>query len=98
MNYLWLIIGLSAVFYLFWLQRKQDEYAFRLARSLCQQQQVQFLDCARSEHSLGRHQGRLHWQTCYQVSFSSDGESRYQAELYLNGFRLQAFQLPPHRI
>ena len=69
-----------------------------VARQLCQQQQLQLLDCGRSGHSLRKIQGRLRFITLYQVDFSGDGESRYQAELLLSGMRLAAFNLPAYRI
>ena len=46
-----LLLFISSICYLFWMQRKQDERAFVIARQLCQQQQLQLLDCGRSGHS-----------------------------------------------
>ncbi|MDX1677096.1 DUF3301 domain-containing protein [Arsukibacterium sp.] len=93
-----LLLFISTVCYLFWLQRKQDERARLLAKQLCQQQQLQMLDCGRNGHSLRKINGRLRFTTLYQVDFSADGESRYPAELVLSGMRLAAFNLPAHRI
>lgn len=93
-----LLLLISTICYMFWLQRKQDERALHLARQLCQQQQLQMLDCGRSGHSVKRINGRLRFITEYQVDFSGDGESRYQAELLLTGMRLAAFNLPAYRI
>lgn len=93
-----LLLLLGSICYLFWMQRKQDERALRVARQLCQQQQLQLLDCGRSGHQFTRIDGKLRFITCYQVGFSGDGESRYQAELLLNGMRLAAFNLPAYRI
>ncbi|MBU1310587.1 MAG: DUF3301 domain-containing protein [Gammaproteobacteria bacterium] len=93
-----LLLVISSLCYLFWQQRKQDERAVVIARQLCQQQQLQLLDCGRSGHSFRRINGRLRFITLYQVDFSGDGESRYQAELLLSGMRLAAFNLPAYRI
>lgn len=93
-----LLMVLAGICYGFWLQRKQDERARMLARQLCQQQQLQLLDCGRNGHSLKKLNGNLRWVTSYQVDFSGDGQSRYQAELLLKGMRLAQFTLPPHRI
>jgi hypothetical protein len=93
-----LLLVISTICYLFWMQRKQDERAVMLARQQCQQQQLQLLDCGRSGHSFRRINGRLRFITQYQVDFSGDGESRYQAELLLSGMRLAAFNLPTYRI
>jgi hypothetical protein len=93
-----LLLLISTVCYLFWLQRKQDERALLLAKQLCQQQQLQMLDCGRTGHSFRKISARLRFITLYQVDFSSDGESRYQAELLLSGMRLAAFNLPAYRI
>jgi len=93
-----LILLVFVICYFFWLQRKQDERALVLARSLCQQQQLQFLECGRSGHRFTKIQGRWRFLTQYQVDFSGDGDSRYQAELMLCGMRLAAFNLPVYRI
>ena len=93
-----LLLIIGSICYLFWQQRKQDERALVLARQLCQQQQLQLLDCGRTGHSLRRINGRLRFISCYQVDFSGDGESRYQAELLLSGMRLAGFNLPAYRI
>lgn len=93
-----LLLLISSVCYVFWLQRKQDERAVTVARQLCQQQQLQMLDCGRSGHRFRKVNGRLRFLTSYQVDFSGDGESRYQAELLLSGMRLAEFNLPAYRI
>ena len=93
-----LLLVISTICYMFWLQRKQDERAIVVASQLCQQQQLQMLDCGRNGHSLKKINGKLRFITIYQVAFSGDGESRYQAELLLSGMRLAAFNLPAYRI
>lgn len=93
-----LLLIVVSIAYLFWLQRKQDERATFVARQLCRQHQLQFLECGRQGHRWFKLAGRRRFITCYQVDFSSDGESRYQAELQLNGLHLASFTLPPHRI
>jgi len=93
-----LLLVISSICYVFWQQRKQDERAVVVARQLCQQQQLQMLDCGRSGHSFRKINGRLRFITSYQVDFSGDGESRYQAELLLSGMRLAEFNLPAYRI
>jgi len=95
---IWLILLLVSIVYGFWLQRQQDERAILLARQLCKQHQLQFLECGRIGHRFKKLHNRWRWYTYYQVDFSSDGESRYQAELLLQGLRLAAFNLPAHRI
>ena len=93
-----LLLVISSICYVCWQQRKQDERAVVVARQLCQQQQLQMLDCGRSGHSFRKINGRLRFITSYQVDFSGDGESRYQAELLLSGRRLAEFNLPAYRI
>ena len=95
---IWLLLLLISMIYGFWMQRKQDERAFVLARQLCQQHQLQFLECGRNRHQFRKLQQGWRFLTSYQVDFSSDGESRYQAELLLSGMRLANFTLPAHRI
>jgi hypothetical protein len=92
------LLALMLVAYLFLLQRRQDERAIALARQLCQQQQVQYLDCARDGHRWVKRPRHSGFSTLYLVDFSGDGESRYQAELWLKGLRLADFVLPPFRI
>lgn len=98
MTTIWLLLLLVCIVYGFWLQRQQDERAMLLAKQLCRQHQLQFLECGRLGHRLRKIEQRWRFATDYQVDFSSDGESRYQAELTLQGLRLAGFNLPPHRI
>ena len=98
MSTIWFLLLLVSLVYGFWLQRKQDERAVHLAKQLCRQHQLQFLECGRHGHRFSKINGRRRWVTYFQVDFSSDGESRYQAELVLQGLHLAQFTLPPHRI
>lgn len=88
------LILLMFIAYVFLIQRRQDERATALAKQLCQQQQIQYLDCARAGHKLVKKDGHRVLRTLYLVEFSGDGESRYQAQLWLKGLRLAAFELP----
>lgn len=98
MSWTWFLLGLFALAYGFFMQRKQDELAEKMARHLCKQQQLQFLECARERHHLSKFQQRTRWTTSYKIDFSSDGESRYQGELRLSGLRYLSLDLPPYRI
>lgn len=97
MTSIWILLTAMLVAYLFLQQRRQDERAVALAKHLCEQHQVQFLECARIGHRLLKQQGAWRFRTCYQVDFSGDGQSRYQAELQLKGFRLASFDMPAFR-
>lgn len=98
MSSIMVLLALMLVAYLFLLQRRQDERATALARQLCQQQQVQFLDCARDSHRWVKLSQSSGLRTLYLIDFSGDGESRYQAELWMKGLRLADFKLPPFRV
>lgn len=98
MTTIWLLLLLVSIVYGFWLQRQQDERAILLAKQLCRQHQLQFLECGRQGHRFSKLNDRRRWFTYYQVDFSSDGESRYQAVLTMQGLRLANFNQPPHRI
>lgn len=98
MSSVFILILLMLLAYLFLIQRRQDERATALAKQLCQQQQIQFLDCARASHHFRRRHGKKGFRTLYLVDFSGDGESRYQAELWLKGLRLAAFELPAFKM
>lgn len=93
-----ILILLMLIAYVFLIQRRQDERATALAKQLCQQQQIQFLDCARESHRWIELKGQKGLRTLYLVDFSGDGESRYQAELWLKGQKLVAFELPAFKI
>ncbi len=92
------LIVLMLITYGFLQQRRQDERAIALARQLCQQQQIQYLDCARDSHKLTHLHGKRVLRTLYLVEFSGDGESRYQAQLWMKGLRLADFVLPAFKI
>ena len=93
-----ILLLLMFIAYLFLIQRRQDERATALAKQLCQQQQIQFLDCARDSHRWIALKGKKGLRTLYLVDFSGDGESRYQAELWLKGQKLVAFELPAFKM
>lgn len=96
----WLALTASLCL-LWWHNLKIREYATRQVRAYCHRQNIQFLDESVALKSLspGRNQhGRLELQRCYQFSFTSTGEERYQGQVYLHGRRVVAFELPPHRI
>lgn len=92
-----LLLGLFLAGALFWNWRRQDEWARQHAAFVCKQNQIQLLDVARAN---GRptFQGGLAWRAQFHFGFSSDGESRYEGLLTLHNLRLEAVQLPPHRM
>lgn len=57
MDFVWLLLLGMAFVYAFLLQRKQDETAIKLAKHLCKQQQLQFLNVPEANISL------LNWTT-----------------------------------
>lgn len=91
----YVLLGLMLIVYIFWQQRRQDERATQLAMQLCQHHQVQFLECARQGYGWQQGKGLL---ARYQVDFSGDGQSRYQATLTMRQLRLAHFEMPAFKI
>lgn len=95
-------LALTACLCLMWWQNlKVREYATRQVRAYCQQQDVQLLDesiALKSMKPRRNSKGLLELERCYQFSFTSTGDERYDGLIRLSGRRVQGFELPPHRI
>lgn len=91
---LFILVGIAVGF---WLWRKQDEFARNHAIRICQRNHLQLLDIARKKSYPSFKYG-ISWLAQYQFGFSSDGETRYEGQLELRGFRLSHSELPPYRV
>ncbi|EKE84858.1 DUF3301 domain-containing protein [Idiomarina xiamenensis] len=94
----WLLIAIGLLGWLFWLWRQQSERARQQAQRYCQQQQLQLLEVYRGKGRFCRHQGRLGWLSHFQFDFSSDGESRYQGDLWMFNGKLTSIETPAYRL
>lgn len=97
MTMIWMLLLLMLITYGFIAQRRQDEIAIAYAMKECQRHQVQYLDCARSNHTFIKQNGAWRFRTIYLVDFSGDGHSRYQATMLMKGNRLAAFEMPAYK-
>lgn len=96
----WLALTASLCL-LWWHNLKIREYATRQVHDYCRQQNIQLLDESIALKSMSprrNRQGNLELVRCYQFNFTSTGDERYQGQVRLNGRRVVAFELPPHRI
>ncbi|MCL5254961.1 MAG: DUF3301 domain-containing protein [Gammaproteobacteria bacterium] len=90
------LLGLFLLGYLFWQWRLQEEQARRHAEQVCEKNNVQFLDIARSSGRLAL-KPKLGWQASFTFGFSSDSKSRYEGEIVLINLYLKQALLPPFR-
>lgn len=90
-----LLLGCAA---LFWQWRRQAELAGTYARRYCQQHQLQLLEIHRASGKLSWHRSAPGWSALFIFDFSSDGESRYQGQLWLFNLHLQQIEVPPYRL
>ncbi len=95
---LFAILGLALFCFLFWQQRRQSELAKAAIARRCERLDIQLLSVAFKKHSMGRFGGKLRWYTQYQFEFSALGDDYYQAELFMHGFRVGSFAIPPYRM
>ncbi|MET3999508.1 DUF3301 domain-containing protein [Marinobacterium sp. MBR-109] len=95
-------LALTATLCMAWWQNlKIREHATRQVRAYCQQQDVQLLDESIALKSMKPRRslhGRLELERCYQFSFTSTGDERYNGQVRLSGRRILGFELQPHRI
>lgn len=90
------LLSLFLLGYLFWQWRLQEEQARRHAEQVCEKNNVQFLDIARSSGRLAL-KPKLGWQARFIFGFSSDSKSRYEGEIVLINLYLKQAVLPPFR-
>ncbi len=96
---LWLLMCIAAIIYYFWLNRKIAEAASVHAKTQTEKLAVQLLDVARTKHRLGiLKTGKPGFKSVFLFEFSSDGETRYQAELEMEDINLVKVYIPPHKI
>jgi len=93
-----LLLALVLLANVFWQWRQQAERANAYALRYCQQHQLQLLDVYRSGGKLSWKKSAVGWQAQFSFSFSSDGESRYEGDLWLFNHKLQHIAVPPYRL
>lgn len=97
-----LFIGIiiSAVAF-WWYTNELKQFAYRVARRRCDEDDVQFLDdsVALSKVRLRRNElGRLVLQCQYSFEFATRGDTRYHGELLFLGRVLTTVEMEPHKL
>ncbi len=97
-NIYYLLVVCLFLWYFIYL-RKVSECALRHIKSYCKKENLQFI-------SLARHSSRLsfskdlgpHWNSVFDFEFSGDGESSYQGQATLKGYKLDNIHVPMYKI
>jgi len=97
-NIYFLLIVCLFLWYFIYL-RKVSECALRHIKTYCEKDGLQFI-------SLSRRSSRLafskalgpHWVSTFDFEFSGDGESTYQGQATLKGYRLDNIHVPMYKI
>ncbi|MBA6356030.1 MULTISPECIES: DUF3301 domain-containing protein [unclassified Colwellia] len=95
--YLLLIVCLFLWYFIY--LRKVSEFALRHITAYCEKDGLQFI-------SLSRRSNRLtfskalgpHWISIFDFEFSGDGESSYQGQATLKGYKLENTHVPMYKI
>ena len=99
MKTLWILLLCGGVIALFWYRRKVAETARLHAQRQAEQLGVQFVSVACKQWRLAiLSNGKLGIRSRFMFEFSSDGETLYEGELWLENERLRKADIPPHRI
>lgn len=97
---LWFFAFALAGFY--WIQAmRTKELANRAAEQYCTQMQVQFLDQTvflKSINLKRNTRGSLGFLREYYFEFTVNGEDRYVGHVFMQGNRIEAINLDPHRL
>ena len=97
-NIYYLLIVCLFLWYFIYL-RKVSEYALHHIKDYCKKEGLQFI-------SLSRYSSRLvftqalgpHWVSIFDFEFSGDGESTYQGQAILKGYKLDNIHVPMYKI
>ena len=96
---IWLILCVSVVIYLFWVDRLAAENAREFAKRHCEKQQVQFLSIACNKKRLGiLDNGKPGLKSEFSWEFSSTGQDSYTGTLYLHNGKIVKVDMPPHKL
>ncbi|NQY63070.1 MAG: DUF3301 domain-containing protein [Alteromonadaceae bacterium] len=99
MENIYYLIIVCLIFWYFVYLRKVSEFARSHANKYCTKENLQFLTIARrsSRLSFSKRQG-IFWLSIFDFEFSGDGESQYQGEITLKGYKLDNINIPAYRI
>jgi hypothetical protein len=93
-----ILLALIVVVIQFWRLRSIAEYAVEYANQYCKKHQLQYISLARVSTKLKAHRGSIDWQLCYQMEFSSDGQTEYVGAITTHGKRVINVELPAYRV
>lgn len=99
MTNIYLLLGVALIFWYFIYLRKVAEVARVHAQKYCKKEKLQFISIARMSSKLkfNKKYG-IYWLSQFDFEFSGDGESQYQGQLSLAGYKLEGMILPAYRV
>lgn len=96
---LWFFILTLCIIGFFWYSRMYAETAKKIAQQETKKLQVQLLSVACTQRRMGiLKTGNVGMKSQYSFEFTSDGETVYTGDLYLENNQLIQVTVPPHRI
>lgn len=96
---IWLILGVTCVIYLFWLDRQAAESAREYANRHSKQLNVQFLSIACIKKRVGiLKTGKPGLKSSFAWEFSSNGQDSYTGVVHLENDKIVSVDVPPHKL
>lgn len=93
-----LVLVSSLIVIQFWRLRGIAEHMVEYAKQYCAKNSLQYISLARTSTKFTAYRGKLDWQLCYQLEFSSDGESGYTGTIVCHGKHVIQIELPVYRV
>ena len=97
-NIYFLLIVCLFLWYFIYL-RKVSECALRHIKTYCEKDGLQFISLSRRSSRLAFNKALgPHWVSIFDFEFSGDGESIYQGQATLRGYKLDNIHVPMYKI
>jgi hypothetical protein len=97
-NIYFLLIVCLFLWYFIYL-RKVSECALRHIKTYCEKDGLQFISLSRRSSRLAFNKALgPHWISIFDFEFSGDGESIYQGQATLRGYKLDNIHVPMYKI
>jgi len=99
MENIYYLLIVCLVFWYFVHLRRIAEFARKHANHYCKSERLQFISIARSSSRLRfDKENGLYWFSIFELEFSGDGNSKYNGNMSLIGYKLDSINLPTYRI
>jgi hypothetical protein len=82
----------------FWRLRTISEFMIDYANQYCNKHNLQYISLARTKSRFTGYKGKLDWQLCYELAFSSDGETEYKGNITCHGKYIIRLDMPVYRV